>query len=273
MEIILVDHENASAEARACLGRLGALAGVRVLAFRGRFDWAAINNSAARQARGDLLLFLNDDTRVLRADWIERMAGWCIQPGVGCVGAKLLYEDRTVQHGGVILGAGGECAHAFVGLDAGAPGYANRALADQTMSAVTGACLMTRRDLFSALNGFEAGALGIDYADIDYCLRAADAGYRTAWLASVTLLHLESKSRGHGGRSQRSRETFLRERAFFRARWAGRLERDPWYHPAFELHAPPFTRIAAVPGPLDALAGRRRPPSGSGEEKERRREG
>jgi GT2 family glycosyltransferase len=134
------------------------------------FNFARLNNLAARHATGGVLCFLNDDTRVIAPDWIEEMTALALQPDVGIVGARLLYGDGTIQHAGVLLGAFTLTQHLLQGRPADFRGYHNRGLLTHAVSAVTAACAVTRRDLFEALGGFDE-QLPAAYNDVDLCLR------------------------------------------------------------------------------------------------------
>ena len=177
------------------------------------------------------------------------------RPEVGAVGAKLLYPDRTVQHGGVVLAGDYVARHVDVGRPDADDGYLGRSAIVQTMSAVTGACLAIRRDVFEAVGGFDAERLAVDYSDMDLCLRAGAAGYRTLWTPFARLLHHESATRGPYMTAAKLAR-WAAETAAMRARWGGLLDRDPWYNPnlsidpagqAYDLAFPPRPVAAARP--------------------------
>src|SRR6185437_550704 len=171
---------------------------VRVVADPRPFNWAQLNNTAARTARGDVLLFLNNDIEARRGGWLDAMVGHALRPDVWAVGARLVYPDGRLQHCGVVIGLIGAAGHPLVRLAPGEPGYLNMAAATRESSAVTGACLATRRELFELLDGFDE-SLGIDLNDVDFCLRTIAAGYRVVYEPRAELVHYESPSRGTAG--------------------------------------------------------------------------
>ena len=244
-EIILVDHSSTDPEARRYLDGLADLPDVHVIRYRGEFNWSAMNNLAASRALGAVLCFLNNDTQVLSRDWLTEMVGHALRPGIGAVGAKLLLRDGTLQHGGVILGANGIAEHAFTGLPADQPGYMMRAGLTQNLSAVTGACLVCRREVFEAVGGFEMVNLGVAFNDVDFCLRLAAAGYRIVWTPHARLYHEGSRTRGRD-RAAEQRARLDREMAYLRDRWGKRLQRDPHYPPAFERFAEPYAALGTL---------------------------
>jgi len=198
LDVVLVDNGSVEPETASLVERLTEHPAVTVTVDPRPFNWAALNNAAVARARGDLLLFLNNDIEALRAGWLEALAAQALRPEVGVVGARLLYPDGRVQHAGVVLGLGGAAGHVLAGLPGDRPGYLGMAVLTRDVSAVTGACLMTRRDVFSELGGFDE-ALGLDLNDVDYCLRAREADYGVIYEPGAELLHYESPSRGTSG--------------------------------------------------------------------------
>jgi GT2 family glycosyltransferase len=198
VELVLIDNGSTDLEVLTLLERLQRRDSVRIVSDPRPFNWAQLNNDAARAAHGEVLLFLNNDIEARRDGWLTAMVGHALRPDVGAVGARLLYPDGRLQHCGVVVGMIGAAGHPLVGLDPGAAGYLNMALATRECSAVTGACLATRREIFDLLAGFDE-TLGIDLNDIDFCLRAGAAGYRTLYEPGAELVHHESPSRGTAG--------------------------------------------------------------------------
>ena len=222
-ELLLVDNDSALPETRALLEDLARDHRVRLVAAPGPFDWAAINQEAARKARGELLLFLNNDIEAQSKGWLAALVAQAERPEVGAVGARLLYPDGTIQHAGVIVGAGRGVSHVQQGLSAEQAGYLSLTTVTRNTSAVTGACLMTRRSVFEELGGFDSN-LPIAFSDIDYCLRLREKGLVVVYTPLAELIHYESKSRGHTGD--------LGEIPFFRNRWRSLLlSGDPYYNP------------------------------------------
>lgn len=198
LELVLVDNGSVDLETLTLVERLAARADVSVRSDPQPFNWAAINNAAAASARGDVLVFLNDDVEARRPGWLEALVAQAVRPEVGAAGARLLYPEGTVQHAGVVLGLCGVSGHVLAGLPAGRPGYLGMAVLARDVAAVTGACLATRRDVFERLEGFDE-SLGLDFNDIDYCLRARRRGLHVVYEPAAELVHHESPSRGTSG--------------------------------------------------------------------------
>ena len=243
-EIVVVDNQSSDPDALAYLDRLGARAGVRVLRYDAPFNYSAINNFAVAAARGTVIGMVNNDIEVISPHWLQEMVGQAMRPGVGAVGAMLYYPDGRIQHAGVVLGLGGIANHAYAGEPAGIGGHGGRARVVQEVSAVTGACLIVRRDAYERVGGLDEG-LQVAFNDIDFCLRLGQAGLRCLWTPFATLYHHESASRGRDEDGPR-RQRFLREVALMQERWGHLLERDPAYNPnltlsgrGFELADPP----------------------------------
>ncbi|MGD1151725.1 MAG: glycosyltransferase family 2 protein [Syntrophales bacterium] len=193
------------------------------------FNFSRLVNEGVRRARGELVLLLNDDVEVLSETWLEEMAGQAQRQSIGAVGAFLLYPDRTLQHVGLILGVLGPANHAHRFAREGTLGYFGRLLVVTNYAAVTGACLMVKRDLFIAVNGFDE-ELAIAYNDVDFCLRLLNMGYRNVVLPQVRLYHHESKSRGSDAAGE-NRLRLDRESEILRKRWAAWIQNDPYYSP------------------------------------------
>jgi GT2 family glycosyltransferase len=223
VELILVDNGSEQPETETLLTRLSARPRTRIVTDARPFNWAALNNVAAEQARGDVLVFLNNDIEAPQPGWLEALCAQAVRPDVGVVGARLLYPDQRVQHCGVVLGLGGAAGHLFVGLPEGEPGYLGMARTTRECAGVTGACLATRRSVFDRLEGFDE-SLGVDLNDIDYCLRAQLMGLRVIYEPEAELLHYESPSRGTAGD--------VRDIVHFLDRWSATLaEGDPFLNP------------------------------------------
>ena len=246
IELLIVDNDSVEGSTHEYLARLAATSPVRVLRYEGAFNWSAINNFAAQAARGDVLIFLNNDTVALSEDWCAELTANALRPEVGAVGARLLYEDGTLQHAGVVLGVEGVAGHESSGEAPERGGYFGRSHLQRGAAAVTGACLATRRELFRELGGFDEVHLPVAFNDVDFCLRVMRAGYRVLYDPFAVLYHFESKSRGYD-LSQAKLARQKSEAALFRARWALIVDLDPFYNPHFERHARPFDRLKAPP--------------------------
>lgn len=193
------------------------------------FNYSAINNFGVTKARGEYLLFLNNDVEILRENWMEEMLGNCQRREVGIVGAKLYYLDDTIQHAGVIIGIGGIAGHAFLNQSRKRSGYLHKASLQMNLSAVTAACMMMKRSVFEQTGGFEE-MLSVAFNDVDLCLRTIQAGYLVVYNPRVELYHYESKSRGQEDSKEKIRR-FQSEIEFMRTRWETLLkEGDPYYN-------------------------------------------
>lgn len=228
-EIIIVDNQSVNKTTHAYFAVIAKKKNVRVLSYPQPFNYAAINNAAIQQANGKIVCLLNNDTEVISPDWLDEMVGHLVQRKVGVVGAKLLYSDGRVQHGGDTVGPGG-CAHhlhSFLGGDE--VGYCNRAMVAQELSAVTGACLLTWTSLYRRLGGLNEQHLPVAFNDVDYCLRVREAGYKVVWTPHAVLYHHESLSRGKDDTPEKM-ERSKREARYMRERWGHLMHHDPFYN-------------------------------------------
>ncbi|MGH7038223.1 MAG: glycosyltransferase, partial [Stellaceae bacterium] len=240
-ELIVVDNGSTEAEACAYLqnieNRVAEIGGrIRVLHHPGEFNYAAMNNRAVREAaRGEYLCLLNNDAAPLEGDWLGEMMMLARRPEVGIVGAKLSYADGRIQHGGVILGVGygSPADHPYNGDPGNASGYWGRLHVVQDFSAVTAACLVTRRAIWEEMQGLDEDVFAVAYNDVDYCLRVGAAGYLVVWTPYARLLHDGSASlRGNVEKKEStdSAARFQRERAAMYRRWMPLIAYDPAYN-------------------------------------------
>jgi GT2 family glycosyltransferase len=211
---------------------------VRVLADPSPFNYSALMNRAVRAADTPLVALLNNDTEVLAADWLAELAGWLELPSVGAVGGKLYHGDGTIQHAGVVLGIGGVASHGHKGSPGDAPGYHGLLHCVRDTSAITAACMLTRRELFLEAGGFDE-QLGVAYNDVDYCLRLRTRGKRIVFTPLAELHHFEGRSRGD---DRRGHGRFDREIALMQGRWGAALRSDPFYNPNLSLQATDYRR-------------------------------
>lgn len=239
-EVLILDNRSTDAATLAYLASVSSDPRVRVVRYDAPFNFAAINNFAARHAEGEVLCLLNNDTEVISPDWMEEMLGHLLQEKVGVVGAKLLYPDGRVQHGGDVVGIGGVAnhLHAFLGRDD--PGYCNRAIVAQDLSAVTAACMMTWRKLYLDLGGMDAQNLPVAFNDVDYCLRVRESGHRVVWTPHALLYHHESVSRGKDDTPAKKARA-KKEVAYMRRRWDRELQGDPFYNPNLSYQRADFS--------------------------------
>jgi glycosyltransferase involved in cell wall biosynthesis len=240
-ELLVVDNQSSDPATLRYLERLSTGGIARILRYPAAFNYSAINNVAAREAKGTVLAFLNDDLDVISPGWLQEMVSHAVRPAVGVVGAKLLYPDDTVQHAGIFLGLGadGIAGTPHRGLPRSHYGHFGRAAVLQDFSAVTAACMVMRRDVFEAVGGFDEQHLPVSYNDIDLCLRVIETGRRVLWTPHAELYHHESATRGSDLKPEH-RERFLREAEYMRRRWGEKLRADPFYNPNLSLDSDRF---------------------------------
>ena len=233
-EIVIVENNSTEPETFDYYEKMKAAhRNLTVTVYEGPFNFSAINNAGVRAAKGDYYLFLNNDTKVITEDFIESMLVYCQIEKVGIVGAKLLYADDTVQHAGILVGVDGKIQALFSGIPAHKHGYVARNVSSACCSAVTGACLMIRKDVFEKCNGWDEN-FPVAYNDVDLCLQAQKQGYDVVFDAFAQLYHYESKSRGldiSGEEKARLEREFER----IRDKWPERMKRDPYYNDNLDL--------------------------------------
>jgi GT2 family glycosyltransferase len=254
-ELLVVDNQTDEPQARDYLQLCRARPNFRVLTYDKPFNYSAINNFAAGQARGEFLCLLNNDTEVINPGWLNALVAWGTQPGIGAVGAKLLYPDGAIQHAGITLGIMGLAGHPHKTFPDGRPGYFGRLAVAHEVGAVTGACLLVRKATYWAVGGLNEEYLAVAYNDVDFCLKLRARGLRNIWTPQAVLYHHESKSRSSDVTGKR-RARFEQEAAYILATWGDKLSEDPTYNPNlskmredFALAWPP-----QVPSPASYLA-------------------
>jgi GT2 family glycosyltransferase len=239
---------------------VAALAGVRHTVVsddaEGPFNFSRKVNLGASRAAGEHLVLLNDDVEATDGEWLSAMLEQSQDPGIGAVGAKLLYPDGRLQHIGMVLGVGSVAAHAFHQHPGASHGYASSALSIRNYSAVTAACMMTRRTVFAEAGGFDE-ELPVDFNDIDYCLRLGRAGYRVVFTPYAQLFHHESASVGR--RAQQNREHV----ELMRQRWGALIDDDPYYNPNLTRDSADY-RLSTPGARGSSGTWRVRPPASSG---------
>lgn len=228
-EILLVDNQSTCEKTLALLAELPGLSEgrVRVLAYDQPFNYSAINNYAAAQACGELIGLINNDIEVINGDWLSEMVSHALRPNIGCVGAKLYYPDGTLQHCGVVLGIGGVAGHSHKHFPGSAGGYFSRLRVIHNVSAVTGAVLIVRKEVFETVGGLNE-ALAIAFNDVDFCLRVRKLGLLNLWTPFSELYHHESKTRGDDDTPMK-RDRFEKEVKYMLSEWAEELVSDPFY--------------------------------------------
>jgi GT2 family glycosyltransferase len=239
VEILVVDNGDIPAA-------LPARPGIRRLAVPGAFNWSHFNNRAAAEAADGILVFANDDMRMLTPGWDERLAGLLGRPAIGIVGARLLYPAGGLQHAGILTGWRGSLVHDGLGAAGDAPGPEGRWCRPRRVSAVTGAFLAIASGLFEAAGGFDAEALPVAYSDVDLCFRIRARGLAVLWDAELELLHRESGTRGPEHLRPEDAARAAAERQAFETRWPSAAGPDPFCHPAFADFGRPCQHVAAI---------------------------
>ena len=240
-EIIVAENNSTTDEIFEYYKKIQENPDIRVLKYKGEFNYSRINNLAVKAARGDYIVLLNNDTAVITLDWIEEMLMYAQRADVGAVGAKLYYGDRTIQHAGVVLGLGQHrtAGHSHYRVSSSNLGYMGRLCYAQNVMAVTGACLMMKKALYTELGGLDEN-FAVSLNDVDLCIRAWKAGHVNVFTPFAELYHYESVSRGlddHGEKAAR----YERESEAFRAKWKELLVKgDPYYNPNFSLDRSDF---------------------------------
>ena len=230
-EIVIVENNSHKDEVFELYEELKKNACVRVMEYHHPFNYSRINNFSALSVNSEIILFLNNDTEVITQNWLERMLEYALQPEVGAVGAKLYYSDGNLQHGGIFLGNNSEVpGHSHKGARIYDPGYGNRLILPQNISAVTAACMMMRRKVFNQVTGFDE-RYELAFGDVDLCLKLREKGYLNVWTPYAELFHYESSTRGYEDTLEK-KSRFKREIDYFHKKWKQYQELgDPYYNP------------------------------------------
>jgi GT2 family glycosyltransferase len=247
-DILIVDNDSTDQETLEYLDGLSRR-GTKILHVEGPFNFARLNNRAAAALDSDVICLLNNDIEAGSDDWLEEMLTRLTEPDVGAVGALLTYPGGVVQHGGVVLGVNFGAAHAFTDRLHDDPGYLDLLHVAHECSAVTAACLLTRRADYLDVGGMDEAHFGVAFNDVDYCLKLREAGKRIVFTPHARLVHAESSSRGKDAQPDK-RDRFQRELAMLRARWGKCLLEDPTYNPQLSLDGVPYRALAWPPGTL-----------------------
>lgn len=245
IELLIVDNGSVEPQTMELFTKLKADPRVRVIEDPAPFNYSRLNNLAAREARGEVLVLLNNDIDVIGPGWLTELVGQALRPDVGAVGARLLFADGRVQHAGIALGISGVGSYYHPYVSREARGYRDSLVLVREVAAVTGACLALRREVYAQVGGLEEEHLAVAFNDIDLCLRIREAGLRVVVTPFAELHHYESASRG-ADRSAEHRERYAAEIAYMRQRWGEVLERDPFYNPNFSLRSGGF-KLASPP--------------------------
>ncbi|MAQ66596.1 MAG: hypothetical protein CMN69_07915 [Sphingomonadaceae bacterium] len=242
IDLIIADNDSRETEVLEFLEEIVNDGRVRVVRWPHLFNYSAINNYAAGFAKGEYICLLNNDIEVIEPNWLTELVREAVQPGVGAVGARLLYPDRSIQHAGVAIGIGNAAGHAHRGLPEGQPGYFAQALIARGTTAVTGACLLVSKKHFDGVGGLDERGLAVAYSDVDFCLKLRKLGLSNIYTPAATLIHHESKSRG-ADFAPNNLARYLRELAVFQQRWDTTRIVDPWHHSRLSRNSETF-RVA-----------------------------
>ncbi|WP_158561799.1 MULTISPECIES: glycosyltransferase family 2 protein [unclassified Roseburia] len=233
-EIIIVENNSTTNEIFEYYKTIEQRENIRVVIWKDKFNYSAINNFGVRYANGEYLLFLNNDIEVIRENWLSEMLANVQRKEVGIVGAKLLYPDNMVQHAGVIIGMGGIAGHPLSRHPADDCGYFARGIIQQNLNAVTAACMLTKKEVYEKVKGFEE-KLAVAFNDIDLCLKVRKAGYLIVYDPEALLYHHESISRGKEDTLEK-RNRFEGEVDYMAKKWKDVLEKgDEYYNPNLSL--------------------------------------
>lgn len=239
-EYIIIENNSTEEETFSYYEKIKTRPNVTIVNYKGSFNFSRINNFGEQYAKGEYLLLLNNDTDMINGNCLQEMLNYCMREDVGIVGARLWYEDDTIQHAGVIIGFGGVAGHTFVGAGRHDTGYQKRLLCAQDYSAVTAACLMVKHELYREVGGLTE-EFEVAFNDIDFCLKIRAAGKLVVYNPYAELHHYESKSRGYDDTPEKMRR-FNSEIERFQKRWAEILRNgDPYYNPNLTLGASDFS--------------------------------
>ncbi|MCZ2174112.1 MAG: glycosyltransferase [Burkholderiales bacterium] len=233
LEVLVIDNDSDEPSTLAYLQSLQATGKARVLHQPGAFNFAALNNAAARQANGACLCLLNNDVEPISREWLKEMVAHAMRPEIGAVGAMLYYPNNKIQHAGVLLD-GIAAGHLYAGYPRNTAGYGNRARLTQNLSAITAACLVVRKSLWDEVGGMDEASFPVAFNDVDFCLRIASGGYRNLWTPLAELYHHESASRGNEDTPEKQAR-FRAEVEHLRLRWGKMLGCDPAWNPNLAL--------------------------------------
>lgn len=241
-EILVVENNSSSREIFSYYEEISNNPRIRVLTCEGEFNYSRVNNFGVSQAEGEYVLLLNNDTQVITVNWMEELLMYAQRPDVGAVGGKLYYEDKTIQHAGVVIGLGAHrtAGHVHYRQKRENLGYMGRLCYAQNLTAVTGACLMVRKSVYEEVGGLDE-AFAVSLNDVDFCLKLRAAGYLNVFTPFAELYHFESVSRGRDDEGERAAR-YDREAVRFREKWKAELEAgDPYFNPNFSLDKPDFS--------------------------------
>ncbi len=257
IQLIIIDNDSHERRTARLLTRIATDPRVRVMPIPGPFNWSAMNNAAVREARGEIIVLLNNDIEVINPTWLHEMITLAQQPGIGIVGARLLYPDGTLQHAGMTLGPGGIATHLYRGSAHNDPGHGGMLRHTRSVAAVTGACMAMRRAVFESVGGLETEHLAVTGNDVDLCLRVLAHGLRVVCTPRAELYHHEAASRGPDCRAEQLGRAGV-ERAYLVQRWGALAEHDPYLNANLAVVNERLVMSATIASPGYAIADERR---------------
>ena len=228
-EIIILDNETKCEKTLEYFEKIKKHKQIKIIAYHYPFNYSAINNFGVQHAKGEIVGLINNDVELISKGWLSEMVSYALLDGVGAVGAKLYYDNDTIQHAGVVLGIGGVAGHSHKYFDKNADGYFSRLKIVQNFSAVTGACLLVRKRLYEEVGGLDEENLTVAFNDVDFCLKLQEKGYRNIWTPYAELYHHESVSRGAEDNPEKVKR-FNAEVAYMKNRWKVSLLEDVFYN-------------------------------------------
>jgi GT2 family glycosyltransferase len=251
-DILVIDNDSSEPETLEYLTQIASET-VQVLRVPGPFNYARLNNVAVNATGNEFVCLLNNDVEAIDDLWLNEMLSRLVEPDIGAVGALLLWPSGVVQHGGVVLGPSFAAHHAFNDRVDADPGYGDLLRVAHECSAVTAACMLTRRRDYLSVSGLDETHFAIAFNDVDYCLKLRAAGKRVVFTPHAKLWHLESASRGRDDRPDR-KSRFARELQALRAKWSQSIVDDPYYSPVLSLDSIPYSALAWPPRAMQPRA-------------------
>ena len=230
-EIILIDNNSTEKETFNLIKKYEKKSNFKSKRIECEFNYSYLNNEAVKISKGDFIVLLNNDTELISGDWLEKMLGYAQQPHIGAVGAKLIFEDNTIQHAGIIMGKGGLAGHAHYGKDRNFISHQFELKIPYDYSACTAACLMVEKKKYKEVNGLEE-KLKVAFNDVDFNLKLLEKGYNNIFLPNVMLYHYESKSRGLDTTPEKQKR-FVQEWSFITNKWDKYIKHDKFYNDNF----------------------------------------
>jgi O-antigen biosynthesis protein len=234
IELLIVNHDSKEIESENLFKKLQENKRVRIIPYTGLFNFSKMNNIAANHANGTILALVNNDIEVIDSGWLNEMVSHAVRREVGAVGAKLYYPNGNIQHAGVVSGIGGVASHAFIHMDGNSTVHYSFPVLTRSVSIVTGACLVVRKEIYQEVGGLNDIDLPVAYNDVDFCLKVASRGYRNIWTPFAELIHHESVSRGHEDTPEKI-QRLERDSNYMKLTWGESLKCDPFYNPNLTL--------------------------------------